>query len=107
MIFQSLVSIIVTWPLVIFGKNRDVMHIIDKNTLQIVKTLKPVPGKTSAHVEFTKNGSYALVSIWDKNGALIIYDAKTFKEVKRIPMKKPSGKYNVHNKLSRSAGTSH
>ncbi len=95
------------WVDVFFGTNRDAMHIIDKNTLQIVKTLKPVPGKTSAHVEFTKNGSYALVSIWDKNGALIIYDAKTFKEVKRIPMKKPSGKYNVHNKLSRSAGTSH
>ena len=29
------------------------------------------------------------------DGALVIYDARTFEEVKRLPMKKPSGKYNV------------
>ncbi|MBC8180255.1 cytochrome C oxidase Cbb3, partial [candidate division KSB1 bacterium] len=95
------------WVDVFFGKNSDVMHVIDKQTLEIVKTLRPAPGKTSAHVEFTKSGDHALVSIWDMEGALVIYDAKTLKEIKRIPMKKPSGKYNVHNKLSRSAGTSH
>jgi len=27
--------------------------------------------------------------------------------VKRLPMKKPSGKYNVYNKVTRSSGTSH
>jgi hypothetical protein len=27
--------------------------------------------------------------------------------VKRIPMKKPVGKYNVYNKITRSEGTSH
>ncbi|MCP4076943.1 MAG: cytochrome C oxidase Cbb3 [Gammaproteobacteria bacterium] len=95
------------WVDVFFGKNRDLMHVIDKQTLEIVKTLRPAPGKTSAHVEFTKDGKYALVSIWDMDGALVIYDAKTLDEIKRIPMKKPSGKYNVHNKLTRSAGTSH
>jgi len=95
------------WVDVFFGPNRDLMHVIDKQTLEIVKTLRPAPGKTSAHVEFTKNGDYALVSIWDMDGALVIYDAKTLEEVKRLPMKKPSGKYNVHNKLTRSAGTSH
>jgi len=31
----------------------------------------------------------------------------SLKEVKRVPMKKPSGKYNVHNKITRSEGTSH
>ena len=95
------------WTDVFFGPNRDLMHVIDKQTLEIVKTLKPAPGKTSAHVEFTKDGKYALVSIWDMDGAIVVYDARTLKEVKRIPMKKPSGKYNVHNKLTRSAGTSH
>ncbi len=95
------------WTDVFFGPNKDLMHVIDKQSLEIVKTLRPAPGKTSAHVEFTKDGKYALVSIWDMDGALVIYDASTLKEVKRIPMKKPSGKYNVHNKLTRSAGTSH
>ena len=95
------------WVDVFFGPNKDLMHVIDKQTLEIVKTLKPAPGKSSAHVEFTKDGQYALVSIWDDDGALIIYDGNTLEEIKRLPMKKPSGKYNVHNKITRSSGTSH
>lgn len=95
------------WVDVFFGPNKDKVHVIDKATLEIVKTLKPVPGKTAAHVEFTKDGRYALLSIWDNDGALIVYDANTLEEVKRLPMKKPSGKYNVHNKTKYSAGTSH
>ena len=95
------------WVDVFFGKHRDAIHIIDKRTLEIVKTLRPEPGKTAAHVEFTRDGRYALVSIWEKDGALVIYDAATFAEVKRIPMKKPSGKYNVFNKIMLSEGTSH
>jgi len=95
------------WVDVFFGPNKDLMHVIDKRSLEIVKTLRPVPGKTSAHIEFTKDGAYALLSIWDDDGAVIVYDAKTLEEVKRLPMRKPSGKYNVHNKLTRSSGTSH
>jgi hypothetical protein len=48
-----------------------------------------------------------LVSIWEMEGALIVYDAQTLEEVKRLPMKKPVGKYNVFNKITRSSGTSH
>ena len=95
------------WVDVFFGPNKDMMHVIDKSTLKIVKTLKPVPGKTAAHIEFTKDGRYALMSIWDNDGALIVYDANTLEEVKRLPMKKPSGKYNVFNKTTYSRGTSH
>ncbi|MCP5150689.1 MAG: c-type cytochrome [Ectothiorhodospiraceae bacterium] len=95
------------WVDVFFGKDRDAMHVIDKKTLEIVATLRPAPGKTAAHVEFTRDGRYALVSIWDMDGALVVYDAATLTEVKRLPMVKPSGKYNVHNKITRSAGTSH
>jgi DNA-binding beta-propeller fold protein YncE len=95
------------WVDVFFGPDKDVMHIIDKTNLEIIKTLRPVPGKTSAHVEFTRDGRYALLSIWDDDGALVVYDSATFQEVKRIPMKKPSGKYNVYNKIMLSSGTSH
>lgn len=95
------------WADVFFGPNRDAVHIIDKKTLEIVKTLRHERGKTVAHVEFDKDGKYALLSIWDNDGAVIVYDAKTLKEVKRLPMVKPSGKYNVYNKITRSAGTSH
>ena len=86
---------------------KDTLQVIDKRTLEIVRSLTPAPGKTAAHVEFTRDGKYALVSLWEKDGALVVYDAATFKEIKRLPMSKPSGKYNVYNKTTRSAGTSH
>ncbi|MBI5461285.1 MAG: hypothetical protein HY941_03770 [Gammaproteobacteria bacterium] len=56
---------------------------------------------------FPEDGKYALLSIWDMDGAVIVYDANTLQEIKRIPMKKPSGKYNVWNKTHYSEGTSH
>jgi len=95
------------WVDVFFGPNKDKMHVIDKETLEIVKTLAPEPGKTLAHVEFTRDGKYALVSLWEDDGAVLIYDANTLEEVRRLPMRKPSGKYNVWNKITFSEGTSH
>jgi mono/diheme cytochrome c family protein/DNA-binding beta-propeller fold protein YncE len=86
---------------------KDTLELIDKRTLAVAHRLRPAPGQTAAHVEFTRDGRYALVSIWEPDGALIVYDAHTLKEVKRLPMKKPSGKYNVYNKITRSEGTSH
>nr|WP_269844175.1 cytochrome D1 domain-containing protein [Halovibrio salipaludis] len=95
------------WVDVFFGPNSDKVHVIDKQTLEIEKTLQPAPGKTSAHVEFDRHGEKLLLSIWDDEGAVIVYDADTLEELKRIPMKKPSGKYNVWNKTQYEEGTSH
>jgi cytochrome c553/DNA-binding beta-propeller fold protein YncE len=88
-------------------KYRDTLQIIDKRSLAVVGEVTPSPGRTSAHVEFTRDGRYALVSLMEPDGALIVYDAATWREVKRIPMVKPVGKYNVFNKTTRSSGTSH
>jgi DNA-binding beta-propeller fold protein YncE len=85
---------------------RDTLQVIDKQTLEVVARLTPEPGKTLAHVEFDRYGRYALASLWEADGALIVFDARTLAEVKRIPMRKPVGKYNVHNKVTRSEGTS-
>jgi len=49
-------------------------------------TWRPEPGKTLAHIEFTQDGRYALASLWEDDGALIVYDAVTLKEVKRLPV---------------------
>ena len=87
-------------------KAKDTLTLIDKATLEPVARLRE-PGKTLAHIEFTKDGRYALASVWEMDGALIVYDAQTLKEIKRLPMKKPVGKYNVWNKITRSEGTSH
>lgn len=90
--------------------HKDTLQVIDKQTLDVVARLRPEPGKTLAHVEFTRDGRYVLASLWERQangGCLIVYDANTLQEIKRIPMDKPVGKYNLYNKINRSEGTSH
>ncbi|MGO4762131.1 cytochrome D1 domain-containing protein [Cupriavidus sp. 2KB_3] len=95
------------WADAMMSTRRDTLQVIDKQTLQIAGSVTPSPGRTAAHVEFTRDGRYALVSLMERDGAIVVYDAATLQEVKRIPMDKPIGKYNVFNKITRSAGTSH
>ncbi len=76
----------------------DTIQLIDRKTLKVVKEIVPAKGKRAMHIEFDKEGRHALVSIWEKEGAVVIYDTKTFKEIKRLPFKKPVGKYNATNK---------
>jgi hypothetical protein len=37
-------------------EHKDTLTVIDKQTLEVAAQLKPVPGKTLAHIEFTKDG---------------------------------------------------
>ncbi len=85
---------------------KDTLTIVDKRTLEVVARVRE-PGRTLAHIEFSKDGRHALASVWEMDGALVVYDAETFREVKRLPMRRPVGKYNVWNKITRSEGTSH
>ena len=86
---------------------KHILQVIDKQTLEVVHEITGEPGKTLAHVEFTRDGRHALASLWEDEGAVIVYDARTLAEVKRLPMRKPVGKYNVWNKITREEGTSH
>ncbi len=97
------------WVDGMLGKHSDTVQLIDKNTLTVIKQLTPSPSKAAAHVEFDRSGRYALLSIMEMapDGALVVYDTRTLKEVKRIPMNKPIGKYNVWNKIHYEEGTSH
>lgn len=95
------------WVDAMMSAQRDTLTLIDKRTLQVAHTLRPRPGKTTAHVEFTRDGRYALVSVMETPGELLVIDAATLREVAALPMMKPIGKYNVHNKITRSEGTSH
>lgn len=89
------------------GTTRDTIMVVDKASGRIVKRLTPAPGKVANHVEFDRYGKYALVSVSELAGELVVYDAHTYAVVKRLPMSKPVGKYNVYNKTRGSEGTSH
>lgn len=79
--------------------NTEAVQLIDKQTLELVDTrLIPEPGKKVLHVEFTAEGDRAFVSVWDPVGAVVVYDARTLVEVRRLPYAMPVGKYNVFNK---------
>jgi mono/diheme cytochrome c family protein/DNA-binding beta-propeller fold protein YncE len=95
------------WVDASLGPTPDVIQVIDETSLKVVRTLRPSPGKVANHVEFTNDGRFALVSVADADGALVVYDTATHMEVKRLPMNKPVGKYNVGNKIGLSPGTSH
>jgi DNA-binding beta-propeller fold protein YncE len=95
------------WVDAMLSPRRDTLQLIDKSTLSVAREVTPVPGRTVAHVEFTRDGRHALASLIENDGALLVLDAETGALVKRIPMKRPVGKYNVYNKITRSGGTSH
>lgn len=80
--------------------NTDTIQLIDKKTLEVTGELTPQPGKKAMHIEFTKEGSFALVSVWEDDGAVVVYDTRSLKSVKSLPFKKPVGKYNATNKKS-------
>ncbi|HJV07743.1 MAG TPA: cytochrome D1 domain-containing protein [Chromobacteriaceae bacterium] len=95
------------WADSMMSAHKDTLTIIDKRTMSVARQLVLRPGLTTAHVEFTRDGRYALVSVMQNPGELIVVDAQTFAEVAALPMMKPIGKYNVFNKVHRSEGTSH
>ena len=47
--------------------SNDTERVIDARSLKSIETLKPVTGKTSGHRDFNRNGSLALLSIWDQD----------------------------------------
>ncbi len=75
------------WVNFAFPDNQNV-QIIDVKDLVVVKSL--TPGKAVLHMEFTPRGEQVWVSVRDDN-QLVIYDTDSFKELKRLPAKKPSG----------------
>ncbi|WP_293447707.1 nitrite reductase [Persephonella sp.] len=84
------------------------IFVFDKNTFELVKTLK-VPEKykniRAVHEEFNEDGSEFWISVWgkkDKPTAILVYDANTLKLKKEITgdwVRTPTGKFNVYNTM--------
>jgi hypothetical protein len=86
-------------PYLWIDSNSDSIQLIDKRSLELQATkLTPEPGKKAMHVEFTAGGRRALVSVWHPEGAVVVYDSTSLRELRRIPYAMPVGKYNAANK---------
>ncbi|NOQ79498.1 MAG: nitrite reductase [Gammaproteobacteria bacterium] len=84
------------------------VQVISKKTREIVKTIQVTKekGKAALHMEFNKAGTEVWVSVWNRSdnknptGEIVVYDAKTLKEIKRIKgLTTPTGKFNVYNRV--------
>ena len=72
---------------------KDTMQIIDRTTLEVVRRTETGAGQDLRPRRIHKGmASTCWPACGEMDGALIIYDAETLKEVKRLPMKKPVGK---------------
>ncbi len=59
-----------------------------------IKKLVPAKGKRYIHAEFSGDGKYTYLSIYEKDGALQVWDTKKLKLIKSYKANKPVGKYN-------------
>jgi hypothetical protein len=84
------------------GAAGDALTLIDKTTLQAVAEIGP-PGHRFGDAEFSHDGRHVLVSQPGADGALIVYDATTLQEVKRLPMHQPSGVFGAGKRAARPA----
>lgn len=69
---------------------------------ELERCWRPVDRETgmTVHFEFNRAGDEVWVSLWDKEGEIIIFDDKTLEEKHRITgdwLVTPTGKFNVYN----------
>ncbi len=76
----------------------DTLHAIDKETLEVTATLTPQPGKRLAPAQLDRSGRYVLAVLAEPQGALLVLDAGTLQEVKRIALKEPVAVYNLSHR---------
>ncbi len=93
------------------------IYVIDKNKLEVVKTIKipekylkskdpKVKMRGPVHFEFSKDGKEVWTSIWGNKltpSAILVYDANTLKLKKAIEDPRiitPTGKFNVYNTMN-------
>ena len=101
-------------------KIQTTFYVIDKNKLEVVKTIqipekylpsvkvgdKTIESRGPVHFEFNADGSEVWTSIWGNKEvatAILVYDAKTLELKKAIEdprLKTPTGTFNVTNTMN-------
>lgn len=63
-----------------------------------LKSITPREGKKFTHTEFNSDGTIGYLSIYDRDGYILLFDTKSLTEIKALPADLPVGKYNFVNK---------
>lgn len=84
-------------PYLWIDNGTDEMILVNKEDFSS-KTLVPVKGKQYIHAEFTGDGEYAYLSIYEKDGSIEVWNTKTFEKLHSYQANIPVGKYNFINK---------
>jgi Cytochrome D1 heme domain len=79
----------------------DTLQLVDKQTLEVGAVLRPEPGKTPGHIQFSRDGRHALVSLLGEAGTIIVFDAQTLEMLTRITLDMPPGADAVGGDISR------
>lgn len=86
-------------------KNHQSVCVLDISSADPGKTLECMqltedPKARAVHMEYNKDGSEVWVSVWGKEGEVIVIDDKTRKVIKRIKgFDTPTGKFNAYNTM--------
>lgn len=83
------------WVDVCEGPLAGTLRVIDKQTLERVADLAPAPGAEIVHVGFDRHGKRALVALRGPQDELVVYDARTLTEIRRLPVQRPAGSYTL------------
>lgn len=84
-------------PYLWIDNGTDELVLVNKNDYTI-KKMVPVKGKQYIHAEFSGDGKYTYLSIYEHDGSIEVWDTKTLKKLVSYPADIPVGKYNFINK---------
>ena len=84
-------------PYLWIDNGSDELVLVSKHDFSI-KKMTPIKDKQYIHTEFTGDGKYAYLSIYEHNGSIEVWDTKSLKKLSSYPCDIPVGKYNYINK---------
>ncbi len=84
-------------PYLWIDNGTDELILVSKNDYSKRKII-PVKGKQYIHAEFTGDGKYTYLSIYEHNGSIEVWDTISLKHITSYAADIPVGKYNYINK---------
>jgi hypothetical protein len=80
-------------PYLWIDNGSDELVLVNKKDFSIMRKI-PVEGKRFIHTEFSGDGKFAYLSIYDRNGSLEVWDTQGLQPLRSYRANVPVGKYN-------------